>query len=273
MGCRRAVLLLGVVALTCGSLLAGPNRAVAQPCGGQGVEGDLTGAEDTAIILGRASSCTSRPIASEARPASSYYTFEITCSPNRAAALDGVCSATPCRGSFFALRTLHRPDGTSRPAGFQCVTLAQASAAPGLSAAQVFAAVRRVQLPGGRIGATPRHQGLANLACYFHLAGATQPPVDLPVGTATVHAAFWPVAYRWAFGDGQRLATTGPGRRGVGSEVRVAYPRRGRFRVRVRVGWVAEAFVGGRRVGRVEGLASTSQVAYPVAEVRAVLTG
>jgi PKD domain len=273
MGCRRTVLLLGVVALACGSLLAGPNRAVAQACGGQGVEGDLTGAEDTAVILGRASSCTSRPTASEARPASSYYTFEITCSPNRTAALDGVCSATPCRSAFFALRTLHRPDGTTSPAGFRCVTLTQASATPGLSAAQVFAAVRRVRLPGGRITAVPHHQGLANLPAYFHLQGATQPPVDLPVATATVHAVFHPVGYRWSFGDGQRLATTSPGSRGVGSEVQVAYARRGRFRVRVTVGWVAEAFVGGRRVGRVEGLASASQLAYPVAEVRAVLTG
>jgi hypothetical protein len=273
MGWRRAVLLLGVVALMCGSLLAGSGHAVAQSCGGQGVEGDLTGAEDTAVILGRASSCTSRPIASEARPPSSYYTFEITCSPNRVAALDGVCSATPCRGSFFALRTLHQPNGTSTPAGFRCVTLTQATAAPGISAAQVFAAVRRVRLPGGRIGATPHHQGLANLPAYFHLHGATQPPVDLPVAGATVHAVFHPVAYRWAFGDGQRLATAGPGSDGVGGEVRVAYGRRGRFRVGVRVAWVAEAFLQGRRVGQVDGLASTSQTTYPVAEVRAVLTG
>jgi hypothetical protein len=130
-----------------------------------------------------------------------------------------------------------------------------------------------VRLPGGRIGAVPAHQGLANLPCYFYLQGATQPAVDLPVAGATVHARFWPVAYRWAFGDGQRLATASPGRTGVGSEVRVAYRRRGRYRVRVRVAWVAEAFLGGRRVGRVEGLASTAQATYPVAEVHAVLTG
>jgi hypothetical protein len=207
------------------------------------------------------------------RAPAAYFTHQIVCSPNRAAALEGVCSATPCRSSFFALRTLHRPDGTTSAAGFACVTLTQATPAPGVSAAQVFAAVRRVRLPGGRITPTPRHQGLANLPSYFHLQGAAQPPVDLQVAGASVHALFWPVAYRWAFGDGQRLATASPGRTGVGSEVRVAYRRRGRYRVRVRVAWVAEAFLGGRRVGRVEGLASTAQASYPVAEVHAVLTG
>jgi hypothetical protein len=67
--------------------------------------------------------------------------------------------------------------------------------------------------------------------------------------------------------------TAGPGSRGVGSEVRVAYRGRGRFRVGVRVVWVAEAFLDGRRVGQLDGLASTSELGYPVAEVRAVLTG
>jgi hypothetical protein len=196
MGCRRAVLLLGIVAMACGSLLAGPRQAAAQSCGGQGVEGDLTGAEDTAVIVGRASSCTSRPIASEAQPASSYYTFEIACSPNRTAALDGVCSATPCHRPFFALRTLHQPNGTSRPAGFRCLTLNQAAAAPGISAAQVFAAVRRVRLPGGRIRAVPHHQGLANLPCYFQLQGASQPPSTSRSPAPRSRRAFgrWPTA-------------------------------------------------------------------------------
>ena len=268
--CRLVI--LGVAASLLVALPA--DRSAASACGTETIA-DLIGSGDVVQLSGSSRSGCHSPARKVNLEPRAFFTHLIACSPSRQQAAAGLCSATPCssQGRFFALRTLHRPDGTSRPAGFQCVTLAQASAAPGLSAAQVFAAVRRVRLPGGRIGATPRHQGLANLACYFHLAGATQPPVDLPVGTATVHAAFWPVAYRWAFGDGQRLATTGPGRRGVGSEVRVAYPRRGRFRVRVRVGWVAEAFVGGRRVGRVEGLASTSQVAYPVAEVRAVLTG
>jgi hypothetical protein len=273
MGCRRAVLLFGVAAMVCGSLLAAPNQAAGQSCDGQGVEGDLTGAEDTAVIVGRASSCTSTPTAARAQPASSYYTFEVTCSPNRTAALDGVCSATPCRSSFFALRTRHQPDGTSSPAGFRCVTLTQASAAPGITAAQVFAAIRRIRLPGGRIHPTPRHQGLANLPAYFHLQGARQPPVDLPVAGARVHAVFHPLAYRWAFGDGQRLVTTTPGSKGVGSEVRVAYPRRGRYRVAVQVTWVAAAFLEGRRVGQVDDLTSRAQTTYPVAEVRAVLTG
>src|SRR5215218_8293814 len=104
---KRILLLLGIAAMVCGSLLAESNQAVAQSCDGQGVEGDLTGAHDTAVILGRASSCTPKPVVSTMESASSFYTFEITCSPNRTAAIGGVCSATPCRSSFFALRTIH----------------------------------------------------------------------------------------------------------------------------------------------------------------------
>jgi hypothetical protein len=165
--------------------------------------------------------------------ASSFYTFEITCSPNRTAAIGGVCSATPCRSSFFALRTIHFPDGTSAPAGFQCVTLNQATPSPGI----------------------------------------TQPPVDLQVGASVVHARFRVVEYRWAFGDGQGLVTTGPGTRGLDSEVRTAFRRRGHYRVGVTVVWAAEAFLDGRRVGQVDELVSAAQTTYPVAEIRTILTG
>jgi hypothetical protein len=161
--------------------------------------------------------------------ASSFYTFEITCSPNRTAAIGGVCSATPCRSSFFALRTIHFPDGTSAPAGF--------------------------------------------LESFFFLRGAAQPPVDLQVGASVVHARFRVVEYRWAFGDGQGLVTTGPGTRGLDSEVRTAFRRRGHYRVGVTVVWAAEAFLDGRRVGQVDELVSAAQTTYPVAEIRTILTG
>jgi hypothetical protein len=204
-----------------------------------------------------------------------FFTHEIACSSNRQAAAAGICSTTPCSsiGQFFAFRTLHRPDGNSAPAGFQCVTLNQATPSPGITTAQVFAAIRRVKLPGGEIGAVPEIRGLANLDSFFYLRGATQPPVDLQVGAAVVHAEFRPLEYRWAFGDGQQLVTTQPGSRSLDSEVRATFGRRGRYRVGVTVVWAAQAFLAGRRVGQVEELVSQAQTTYPVAEVRTILTG
>jgi hypothetical protein len=159
-----------------------------------------------------------------------FFTHEIACSSDRQAAAAGLCASTPCSasGQFFAFRTLHNPDGSSAPAGFQCVTLNQATPSPGLTTAQVFAAIRRVKLPGGAIGAVPELRGLANLESFFYVRGATQPPVDLQVGTAVVHAGFQPVEYRWTFGDGQGLITTSPGTQSLHSEVRAAFRQRGR---------------------------------------------
>jgi hypothetical protein len=270
----KLLLLACTTMLICAPLVVASNQtAAAQARHGPGVEGDLTGSQDTAVIVGRAAaSCTSATSLAPRQPVP-YYTFEIRCSPNRVAALAGVCSATPCRNSFFALRTLHTPNGTSTPAGFQCVTLTQATPSPGLTTAQVFAAIRRVKLPGGAIGAVPELRGLANLESFFYLHGATQPPVDLQVGGQVVHAEFQPVEYRWTFGDGQGLITTGPGSPGLGSEVRTAFHQRGRYRVGVTVMWTAQAFLGGRRVGQVEELVSRAATSYPVAEIHTTLTG
>jgi hypothetical protein len=93
------------------------------------------------------------------------------------------------------------------------------------------------------------------------------------VGASVVHARFRVVEYRWAFGDGQGLVTTGPGTRGLDSEVRTAFRRRGHYRVGVTVVWAAEAFLDGRRVGQVDDLVSAAQTTYPVAEIRTILTG
>jgi hypothetical protein len=220
----------------------------------------------------RCSAPTVQTISAEPQP---YFTHEIACSSDRQAAAAGLCSTTPCStlGQFFAFRTLHRPDGTSTPAGFQCVTLTQATPTPGLTTAQIYAAIRRVTLPGGQIGAIPQVRGLANLPTFFYLRGATQPPVDLQVGGQVVHAQFQVVEYRWAFGDGQQLVTTDPGRQSLDSQVRAAYGRRGRYRVGVTVVWTAQAFLAGRRVGQVDQLVSQAQTTYPVAEVHTTLTG
>lgn len=140
-----------------------------------------------------------------------------------------------------------------------------------MTAAEVFAAVRRVRLPGGAIRATPGARGLANLPSFFFLEGVVQPPVELSVRGSTVRARFEVVEYRWSFGDGQALVTAGPGTAGQGSEVHATYRRRGHYAVSVEVAWRAEAFLEGSRVGEVDGLASTAQAAYPVAELQTVL--
>jgi hypothetical protein len=236
---------------------------------------DLRASGDVAEVSATGSHrCSTRdtPLGAAQGP---FFTHELACSANRQAAAAGLCSATPCsaRGQFFAFRSLHNPNGATAPAGFQCVTLTQATPTPGLTTAQVFAAIRRVRLPGGAIGAIPHLRGLANLDAFFYLQGATHPPVDLHLGTALVHAVFRPVEYRWAFGDGRQLVTTGPGSAGLGSEVRTAFARRGRYRVVVTVVWTAQAFVAGRRVGQVEELVSQAATSYPVAEIRTTLTG
>jgi hypothetical protein len=171
---------------------------------GPGVEGDLSGSADIAVIVGReASSCTLNqlPLRQQKGP---YYTLEITCSPDHTAALDGICSATPCPSSFFALRTIHYPNGQAEPAGFRCVTVGQAMASPGATVAQVFEAVRRVKLPGGEIGVAPEVRGLANLESFFWVQGAAQSPVDLRVGGSTVNAEFRWLCTGGASGMGTR---------------------------------------------------------------------
>jgi hypothetical protein len=158
------------------------------------------------LYLGGSSRNCAQRIENETNSREPFFTHEISCSSDRRAAGEGVCSTTPCSavGEFFAFRTIHRPDGSSGPAGISCVTLDEGIANPGVTLAQVFEAVRRVKLPGGEIGVEPEVRGLANLESYFWIEGATQPPVELQVGGATVRAEFRVVEYRWTFGPGER---------------------------------------------------------------------
>src|SRR5215218_1315858 len=251
--------------------------ALAGECTGGFVRSSIAG-EGSRVKLGlqgRDSGCSSSSTQKVAYEPQPYFTYEVSCSTDRQAAADGLCSATPCPdfGRFFAFRTIHRPDGSSGPAGFSCVSLDEAVAAPGVTVAQVFEAVRRVKLPGGEIGAEPGVRGLANLESFFWVEGANQPPVDLQVGGSTVHAEFRVVEYRWTFGGGEPLVTEGPGEPGLGGGVRISFRRRGVYPVEVTVVWVAEAFLDGRRVREVDDLASRAEMSYPVAELRTVLTG
>src|SRR5215216_7175807 len=86
------------------------------------------------------------------------------------------------------LRNRRLPDGRLEPAGFACLTSNQANVSPGITLAQVFAAVRSVKLPGGDIHVAPASRGLANLRSFFWLEGASQAPVDLSLNGFELHA-------------------------------------------------------------------------------------
>jgi hypothetical protein len=270
---RRTRTLLVALALVSGALIT--HSAHADGCEEHPTFGNISGSLDTVELSGaQAVQCSTgeRPIATKQIP-EPYYTEQIVCSTDPVQAAAGLCSATPCPTSFFALRTLRLPNGQAEAAGFRCVTLDQAVATPGVTVAQVFEAVRRVRLPGGEIGVEPEMRGLANLESFFWVEGATQGPVELQVGGSTVRAEFRVVEYRWDFGGGEPLVTEGPGRPGLGSEVRTTFGSRGFYRVGVTVVWVAEAYLDGRRVGEVDDLVSGAETTYPVAELRTVLTG
>ena len=274
---RRRVLAFLLSVMWAFALLVTPGSHIAASAADCGAEiiADLIGSADVAKISATGRSGCDRNDKSISGALGPYYTYQVACSPDRGAAVEGLCSTTPCSasGRFFAFRTVHRPDGSSGPAGFSCVSLEEAVATPGLTLAQVFAAVRRVKLPGGEIGVEPEVRGLANLESYFWVEGAEQAPVDLQVGGSTVHAEFRVVEYRWSFGGGEPLVTEGPGSPGLESEVRTTFARRGFYRVGVTVMWVAEAYLDGSRVGEVDDLVSRAETSYPVAELRTVLTG
>ncbi len=266
-----AGLLAALIVMSSPVAVPGPARAAF--CRTAGVEVDLAGSGDVAIVSGRSTAACRTP--PSPRPLGAPYSSdEILCSPEQAQAAAGRCSATPCHGAgqFFAMRTLHEPGGRERAAGFACVELGHARVGPGITAARVFEAVRAVKLPGGTIHVMPSGRGLANLAVYFQVAGVGPRMVDLALGGSRIHAEFEVVEYRWDFGDGSTRTSTASGLPDAPGEAH-AYPHRGRFQIRVEVGWTAEAFLDGRRVGRIDGLVSRTLIRYQVAEIRGILSG
>ena len=273
---------LVIVLLALGPAVAPPHPAAAAArdgCPVGGVEVDLAGSADTAVVSGHAAAACQ---AAGSRPAGgggprTYWTYEIACSPDRVRASEGLCSRTPCpNGRFFAFRTLHRADGGTEPAGYSCVSLERARVRSTLTAADVFAAIRRVRLPTGAIRITPSVRGLANLPSRLWLVGDARPPVNLLLAGSTVHAEFQPVRYRWTIGPdgaGPWTVPAGADSSGRDGEAAMAFPRGGEFVVSVVTTWSATAFLDGRYVGQVEGLASTARIAYPVAELRTALSG
>ena len=272
---RRALPSFLTFAVAISLVILADQPAKSARCTESSVRGNIEGEDNRVrLSLGGSSKGCARSISTQAKTPQPYVTHEIACATDRQAAAEGLCSVTPCPFSkFFAFSTIHFPNGTTQPAGFECVTLSQATAQPGLTVADVFEAVRRVKLPGGEIGVEPAVRGLANLQSYFWIEGAEQGPVDLQVGGSTVHAEFRVVEYRWSFGGAEPVVTSGPGRAGLESEVNTVFRRRGVYPVEVTVVWVAEAFLDGARVGEVDDLVSRAAISYPVAELRTVLTG
>jgi hypothetical protein len=163
---------IGLIVMVIFTLGARPADA-ADGCDEHPTFGNISGSRDTVLLSGaQAAKCRSeeKSIATTQVPGP-YYTEQIVCSTDPVQAAEGLCSATPCPTSFFALRTLHFPDGRAEAAGSRCVSLEQAVAAPGVTVAQVFEAVRRVKLPGGEIGVEPGVRGLANLQSFFWVEG------------------------------------------------------------------------------------------------------
>lgn len=127
----------------------------------------------------------------------------------------------------------------------------------------------RVELKPGAIG-------LVNLPSYFWTTGPFSRDNSLasPAYTVTVHARV--IAFDWSFGDGTSLETTDPGTPWPArSDISHSYLRKGRYPVSLTVRWHGTYQVNGGAALDVPGpdIFRTAAVAYPVQEIRTVLTG
>jgi hypothetical protein len=208
-------------------------------------------------------------------PVGPSYTFEILCNPDSQQGPGTLCSVVPClQGNrSFALRNLLFLTATSNRQALNASIPAEAKSFPSITLSQIYSAIRKVKLPGGRIGIAPAARGLTNLRSFFWLEGVSQQPVEISIAGSVLHADFRVLEYRWTFGSDRSLVTMGPGTPGLESEVNTTFRRRGTYRVGVTVMWAAEAYLDGRRVGEVDDLVSRAETTYPVAELRTVLTG
>jgi prepilin-type processing-associated H-X9-DG protein len=259
------------------SVLPVVSHALADECSRGSLRGNILSSGDQVqlSINGRAGRCRS-PVVKDAKSAvGPFYTYEVVCNPDSPQGPRTLCSVALCVDSnqSFALRNIVFPDGHVEPSGQGCIDPNRDSVVPGVTISQVYAAIRSIKLPGGKIRAVPAARGLANLESFFWIEGVSQTPVELSIAGSVLHARFRVLEYRWTFGGKEPLVTQGPGTPGLESEVNTTFPRRGFYRVGVTVVWAAEAFLDGRRVGEVDDLVSRAQTTYPVAELRTVLTG
>jgi hypothetical protein len=216
---RELASILMVACLFSAIFAHGTSAIAAESCPRGSLRGNLLSQGSQARLSIRSESYRCSPPATDrsgSAGSAPTYTFEMLCGPNSEQGPRTLCSVAPClqNNQSFALRNRRLPDGRLEPAGFACLTSSQASVSPGITLAQVFAAVRSVKLPSGNIHVAPASRGLANLKSFFWLEGASQAPVDLAVNGFELHAEFRVVEYRWSFGGGEPLVTRGPGGRG-----------------------------------------------------------
>src|SRR5687768_13451293 len=87
------------------SLASSSSQALAEPCN-LAATATLYGARDVATLAGQGTSDCSPDEVSliGGRPPQPYFTYEVACSTDRQAAVQGLCSTTPCPdfGTFFA---------------------------------------------------------------------------------------------------------------------------------------------------------------------------
>ena len=244
-----ACLLLALAAPIPGHMVFGTPNVAANECSPGSLRGNILSGRDRAKLTLRRSSfqCRSPSLSSSKSAIGPVFTFEVVCDPNSDQGPGTLCSVAPClqANQSFALRNIRFPDGRVDPAGFQCLDPTQAEAAPGLTFAQIDAAIREVKLPGGRIHRAPATRGLANLSSFFWVEGVAQEPVALSIAGSVLHAEFRVVEYRWNFGGGRSLVTTGPGTPGLRSEVSTTFPRRGMYPIGVTVIEGADDLPGG----------------------------
>lgn len=170
-----AACLLLLAPLILASWMLSAPYAVAAECSRGSLRGNILsyGNQAELSVRGRTYQCREPSSQTTGRASGPVYTFEVLCDPDSEQGPGTLCSVAPClqANQSFALRNIRLPGGQVNPAGFQCLDTTEAEAAPGLTLAQIFAAVRQVKLPGGEIHTTPATRGLANLKTFFWVGG------------------------------------------------------------------------------------------------------
>jgi hypothetical protein len=166
------LLLAPLILATC---MLSTSRAYADECTRGSLRGNIVSHGDQAelSVNGRVYECSSPTPQGRGSVSGPVYTFEVLCDPESEQGPGTLCSVAPClqENQSFALRSIRSPGGQVSPAGHQCLDTTETEAAPGLTFAQVFAAIRSVKLPGGRIHTAPATRGLANLSFSFGWKG------------------------------------------------------------------------------------------------------
>jgi hypothetical protein len=172
-----ATCLLLIAPLVLASWALSAPHAVAAECSRGSLRGNILsyGNQTELSVRGRTYQCREPSFQTTGGASGPFYMFEVLCDPDSEQGPGTLCSVAPClqANQSFALRNIRLPGGQVNPAGFQCLDTTEAEAAPGITLAQIFAAVHQVKLPGGEIHTTPATRGLANLNTFLALRHET----------------------------------------------------------------------------------------------------